>query len=48
MIKSMTGFGRCVDLVNEINVTAEIKSVNHRYFECFIKVPRIYGIEDTF
>ncbi len=43
MIRSMTGFGRCRDTVNGLDVTVEIKSVNSRYFDCTTKISRAYG-----
>lgn len=43
MIRSMTGFGRAQQNVDSMNVTVEIKSVNHRYFEFNSRVPRNYG-----
>lgn len=46
MIKSMTGFGRAQDTVDRMNISVEIKSVNHRYFEFSSKVPRMYGFLD--
>lgn len=46
MIKSMTGYGRSVQLVDGMNITVEIKSVNHRYFEFASRVPRSYGFLD--
>ena len=46
MIKSMTGFGRAQDTVDRMNISVEIKSVNHRYFEFSSKVPRTYGFLD--
>ncbi len=46
MIKSMTGFGRAQDTVDSMNISVEIKSVNHRYFEFSSKVPRMYGFLD--
>lgn len=47
MIRSMTGYGRAQDTVGSYNVTVELKSVNHRYFEFSSRVPRSYGfIED--
>lgn len=47
MIKSMTGYGRAQETVGSYNVTVELKSVNHRYFEFSARVPRSYGfIED--
>ena len=33
MIRSMTGYGRSQAVVDTMNITVEIKSVNHRYFE---------------
>ena len=33
MTKSMTGFGRAGELVGNLNITVEIKSVNDRYLE---------------
>ena len=47
MIRSMTGYGRNTDIVNGYDITVEIKSVNHRYFELSSRVPRVYGfLED--
>ena len=47
MLKSMTGFGRAVENVNGLDITVEIKSVNHRYFEFSSRMPRVYQfIED--
>ncbi|MDR2356010.1 MAG: YicC family protein [Clostridiales Family XIII bacterium] len=46
MIKSMTGFGRGEHSDGKRIVTAEIKSVNHRYCEIFIKLPRRYGFAE--
>lgn len=46
MIKSMTGYGRAIQLVDGMNITVEIKSVNHRYFEFSSKLPRSYGFLD--
>ncbi len=43
MIRSMTGFGRAQDTVGNFSVMVEIKSVNHRFFECSCRVPRAYG-----
>ena len=43
MIRSMTGFGRCRDTVDGLDVTVEIKSVNSRYFECTTKISRTCG-----
>lgn len=47
MIKSMTGYGRAVRQVHGRTITVEIKSVNHRYFDCSVKLPRVYSfLED--
>lgn len=48
MIKSMTGYGRAVQELHGRTVTVEIRSVNHRYFDCTVKTARIYAfLEDT-
>ena len=47
MIKSMTGYGRHEEVLNGKKITCEIKSVNHRYSDYSIKVPRNMGfLED--
>ena len=38
----MTGYGRAVCQVHGRTITVEIKSVNHRYFDCSVKLPRVY------
>lgn len=40
MIKSMTGFGRAEAVTKEWKITVELKSVNHRYLDLNIKMPR--------
>lgn len=42
MIKSMTGFGRANKAFGGLDITVEIKSVNHRYFEFSCRCPRAY------
>ena len=42
MISSMTGYGRGHCTVDGMDVTVEIKSVNHRYFEFSARTPRNY------
>lgn len=44
MIKSMTGFGRCEIAENNRKFTVEMKSVNHRYLDVSIKMPKALGI----
>lgn len=43
MIKSMTGFGRSEQVVGGREITVEIKSVNHRYFEFNCRTSRGYS-----
>lgn len=43
MIKSMTGYGRAVHNVDGREITVEIRSVNNRYLDCNVKLPRIYS-----
>ena len=40
MIKSMTGFGHAEAVTKERKITVELKSVNHRYLDLSIKMPR--------
>ena len=40
MIKSMTGYGRAVETVNGREFTVELRSVNNRYLDCSVKMPR--------
>ncbi len=48
MIKSMTGFGRYETVTDEYRIAVEIKSVNHRYCDLNIKLPKIFNeIENT-
>ncbi len=47
MIQSMTGYGRASQVLDGKEITFEIKSVNHRFFECSVRAPRAYGyLED--
>lgn len=43
MLKSMTGYGRCEAVTDGKKILVEIKSVNHRYSDYNIKVPRHLG-----
>lgn len=43
MLKSMTGYGRFSDSINGFDITFEIRSVNNRYLDTNIRLPRIYG-----
>ncbi|MCM1144028.1 MAG: YicC family protein [Blautia sp.] len=40
MIKSMTGFGRCEIVEADRKITVEMKSVNHRYLDINMKMPK--------
>ncbi len=43
MIRSMTGFGRCRETVDGLDVTVEIRSVNGRFLDCSTRISRAYG-----
>ncbi len=43
MIKCMTGFGRCEISENGKKITVEIKSVNHRYLDVNIRMPKKFN-----
>ena len=40
LIKSMTGYGRAMETVNGREFTVELRSVNNRYLDCTVKLPR--------
>ena len=42
MIKSMTGYGRARENRNGRDITVEVRSVNNRYLDCTVKLPRAY------
>ena len=47
MFRSMTAFGRSRQTVGSKDITVEIKSVNNRYFDCTVKITRLYSfLED--
>ncbi len=47
MVKSMTGYGRCREIVNGRDILVEVKSVNSRYMDANIKTGRLYtALED--
>ena len=48
MIKSMTGFGRC-EVSDRISrkFTVELKSVNHRYLDVNIRMPKKLNFFET-
>lgn len=47
MIKSMTGFGRSEIVKGNRNISVEIKSVNHRYLEAGIKMPKKLNVFES-
>ena len=46
MIKSMTGYGRAVETVNGREFTVELRSVNNRYLDCSVRLPRILSFAE--
>lgn len=43
MVKSMTAFGRARRTVGGKDITVEIRSVNNRFFDCSVKLPRAFS-----
>ena len=46
LIKSMTGYGRAVETVNAREFTVELRSVNNRYLDCSVRLPRIVSFAE--
>ena len=46
MVKSMTGYGRAVETVNGREFTVELRSVNNRYLDCSVRLPRILSFAE--
>ncbi|MBR3640766.1 MAG: YicC family protein [Oscillibacter sp.] len=46
MIKSMTGYGRAREERNKRDITVEVRSVNNRYLDCTVKLPRMYAFAE--
>ena len=46
MIKSMTGYGRAAQTIGGREITVEIRSVNNRYLDCSVKLPRVFGFAE--
>ena len=42
MVKSMTGYGRARETLHGRDITVEVRSVNNRYLDCSVKMPRLY------
>ena len=48
MLRSMTGYGRGAVKTDSWDITVELRSVNHRYFDCSVRLPRAYiALEDA-
>ena len=43
LIKSMTGYGRAVQTIDGREITVELRSVNNRYLDCGVKLPRMFS-----
>jgi len=49
MIKSMTGYGGAKGVSGKLEISIEVKSVNNRYLDSSIKLPRVFNsLEETF
>ena len=48
MICSMTGFGKAEVQDTDMKISVEIRSVNHRYLECGIRIPRILHAYESY
>lgn len=46
LIKSMTGYGRAVETVNGREFTVELRSVNNRYLDCSVRIPRMLSFAE--
>ena len=46
MVKSMTGYGRAREILHKRDITVEVRSVNNRYLDCSIKMPRMYAFAE--
>ena len=46
MIKSMTGYGRAREVLHKRDITVEVRSVNNRYLDCNVKMPRMYAFAE--
>jgi len=43
MIKSMTGYGSAKGTSGKLEISVEVRSVNNRYLDCTIKLPRVFN-----
>ena len=42
----MTGYGRSVETVNGREFTVELRSVNNRYLDCSVRLPRLLSFAE--
>ena len=47
MIKSMTGYGRISEVLGTAKITIEIKSLNSKSFNSYIKIPDLYNEKEA-
>ena len=43
MIRSMTGYGRAAQTLNGREITVELRSVNNRFLDCSVRLPRAFS-----
>ncbi len=43
MVRSMTGYGRAVQTLRGREITVELRSVNNRFLDCSVKMPRAFS-----
>ena len=46
MINSMTGYGSAKGNIDKLEMTIELKSVNNRFFDCSVRIPRLYAFAE--
>ena len=46
LIKSMTGYGRAVETIGNREYTVELRSVNNRYLDCSVRLPRMLSFTE--
>ena len=42
----MTGYGRAVQTIDGREITVELRSVNNRYLDCTVKLPRMFSFAE--
>ena len=46
MIRSMTGYGSATETHGALEITTEVRSVNNRFLDCAVKLPRAYAFAE--